>query len=261
MSDARTDGRLNHALEKVHTMVTLEGRLAVVTGGSSGIGFAIAKAFIQEGARVIVTGRREKELGEAVASLGQAATGFRGDVGSLQDLDRLYEVVAGLGRIDVLVANAGVAEVETLEAMTEQHFDRLFSTNVKGTVFTVKKALPHLRDGASIILISSVAGSKGTPGLGVYGATKAALRNFVRSWTIELKDRRIRSNVVSPGPVDTPGTQRLSAEAFRKLVSSVPMGRVGLPEEVAQGVLYLASDASSFVSGTELFVDGGRAQV
>ena len=242
-------------------MEGLDGRLAVVTGGSSGIGFAIARTFVAEGARVVVTGRREKELGEAVASLGSAATGFCGDVASLQDLDRLYELVAGLGRIDVLVANAGIAELETLEALTEQHFDRLFSVNVKGTVFTVQRALPLLRDGASIILIGSVAGVKGTAGLGVYGATKAALRNFVRSWTIELKDRRIRSNVVSPGPVDTPGTQRMSAEAFQKLAASVPMGRVGSPEEVAQAVLYLASNGSSFVSGTELFVDGGRAQV
>jgi len=242
-------------------MAKLEGRLAVVTGGSSGIGFAIAKTFIAEGARVVVTGRREKELGEAVASLGADAIGFQGDVASLPDLDRLFEMVSELGRIDVLVANAGVAETATLEAMTEHHFDHLFSVNVKGTVFTVQKALPLLRDGASIILIGSVAGVKGTSGLGVYGATKAALRNFVRSWTIELKDRRIRSNVVSPGPIDTPGTQRFTPEQFQKLTSTVPMGRVGLPEEVAQAVLYLASDGSSFVSGTELFVDGGRAQV
>jgi len=242
-------------------MAKLQGRLAVVTGGTSGIGFAIAKTFIEQGARVVVTGRREKELNEAVTALGGAAVGFRGDVSSLPDLDRLFEMVAGLGRIDVLVANAGIAESETLEALTEEHFDRLFSINVKGTVFTVQKALPVLRDGASVILIGSVAGVKGTPGFGVYGATKAALRNFVRAWAIELKDRQIRSNVISPGPIDTPGTQRFSSEAFQKLVSTIPMGRVGLPEEVAQAVLYLASDGSSFISGTELFVDGGRAQV
>ncbi|MBB3348324.1 SDR family NAD(P)-dependent oxidoreductase [Sphingomonas sp. BK069] len=242
-------------------MARLDGKLAVVTGASSGIGLAIAKAFISEGARVIVTGRREKELGDAVAALGDAAVSFRGDVSSLADLDRLFGTIAQAGPIDVLVANAGVAEIQTLDDMTEEHFDRLFSTNVKGTAFTVQKALPLLRDGASIILIGSVAGVKGTAGLGVYGATKAALRNFVRSWTIELKDRRIRSNVVSPGPIDTPGTQRMSAEAFRKLASTVPMGRVGTPEEVAEVVVFLASDASSFISGTEVFVDGGRAQV
>jgi NAD(P)-dependent dehydrogenase (short-subunit alcohol dehydrogenase family) len=239
----------------------LEGRLAVITGGSSGIGLAIARTFVDEGACVVVTGRRQKELDEAVASLGDAATPFRGDVASLHDLDMLYEVVARLGRIDVLVANAGTAETQTLADLTEEHFDRLFAINVKGTVFTVQKALPLLRDGASIILMGSVAGVKGTAGLGVYGATKAALRNFVRSWTIELQERRIRANVISPGPVDTPGTQRLPAEAFSKLAASVPMGRVGEPEEIARAALYLASEDSSFVTGTELFVDGGRAQV
>lgn len=242
-------------------MLKLDGRLALVTGGSSGIGFAIAKAFIKEGARVLLTGRRGTELDAAVASLGSGAIGFRGDVASLHDLDRLFEVAAKLGRIDILVANAGIAENVTLEALTEQHFDRLFSVNVKGTVFTVQKALPLLRDGASVILMGSVAGVKGTSGFGVYGATKAALRNFVRAWTIELKDRRIRSNVVSPGPIDTPGTRSFSPDDFQNLASTIPMGRVGLADEVAQAVLFLASDASSFVSGTELFVDGGRAQV
>lgn len=242
-------------------MAKLDGRLAVITGGSSGIGLAIASLFIAEGARVVVTARREKELDEAVASLGENATGFRGDVASLQDLDGLFEMVAPMGPIDVLVANAGIAENQTLQDLTEEHFDRLFSINVKGAAFAVHKALPLLRDGASVILMSSVAGVKGTPGLSVYGATKAALRNFVRTWTIELKDRRIRSNVVSPGPIDTPGTQRFTPEALQRLTSSVPIGRIGAPEEVAQAVLFLASDDSSFVSGTELFVDGGRAQV
>ncbi len=242
-------------------MSKLDGKLAVVTGGSSGIGLAIAQIFVANGARVVVTGRREQELNDAVAALGPRAVAFRGDVASLEDLDRLFESVAAMGKLDVLVANAGIAESVTLEELTEEHFDRLFSINVKGAVFAVQKALPLFQDGASIILMGSVAGVKGTSGFGVYGATKAALRNFVRAWTIELKDRRIRSNVVSPGPIDTPATQRFSAEAFQKLTSTVPMGRVGLPEEVARAVLYLASEDSSFVSGTELFVDGGRAQV
>lgn len=242
-------------------MTRLDGKLAIVTGGSAGIGLAIAHSFVANGGRVVITGRRRKELDEAVAALGAGATGFCGDVASLDDLDRLFEVVAAIGRVDVLVANAGTAENVTLEALTEDHFDRLFAINVKGAVFAVHKSLPHLRDGASIILIGSVAGVKGTSGFGVYGATKAALRNFVRAWTVELKDRRIRSNVVSPGPIETPATQRFSPETFRQLADTVPMGRVGSPDEVAQAVLFLASDASSFVSGTELFVDGGRAQV
>lgn len=242
-------------------MGKLTDKLAVITGGSSGIGLAIARTFISEGARVVITGRREKELDEAVASLGVSATGFRGDVASLPDLDRLFQTVAGLGSIDVLVANAGIAENVPLENLTEEHFDRLFDVNVKGAVFTAQKALPHLQEGASIILMGSVAGVKGTPGFGVYGATKAALRNFVRAWTLELSGRGIRSNVVSPGPIDTPATQRFEPGAFERLTSTVPMGRVGSSEEVAKAVLYLASDDSSFVSGIELFVDGGRAQV
>lgn len=242
-------------------MPKLADRLAVVTGGSSGIGLAIAQEFINEGARVVITGRREKELDDAVAILGEQAIGFRGDVAVMDDLDRLFETVSGLGRIDVLVANAGMAEYQPLENLTEEHFDRLFAVNVKGAVFSVQKALPFFREGASVILIGSVAGVKGSAGFGVYGATKAALRNFVRAWTVELSDRRIRSNVLSPGPVDTPATQRFAPGAFEKMVSTIPMGRVGSSDEIAKAALFLASDDSSFVSGTELFVDGGRAQV
>lgn len=242
-------------------MKKLEGKRALITGGSSGIGLAVAKLFVHEGAQVVITGRRQQELDEAVGTLGAGATGFRGDVSSLDDLDRLYEEVGRQGRIDVLVANAGLAEFALLSSLSEEHFDRLFSVNVKGTVFTVQKALPHLNDGASIILTGSVAGVKGTPGLAVYGATKAAVRNFVRAWTVELKDRRIRSNVISPGPVDTPATQGFSPDALEGLASSVPMGRLGTPEEIAKAALFLASDDSSYISGIELFVDGGRAQV
>lgn len=239
----------------------LQGKMAVITGGTSGIGLATAKLFVKEGAYVFITGRRQKELDAAVKAIGPNVTGVQGDVGRLADLDRLYEAVKTKGRMDVVFANAGVAEFAPLGKITEEHFDKLFDTNVKGTLFTVQKALPLLNDGGSIILNGSVASVKGTPAFGVYGATKAALRSFVRTWTSDLKDRHIRSNVVSPGPIDTPIVDGLPGDAIARIVSTIPMGRMGVPDEIAKAALFLASDDSSFVTGIELFVDGGRGQV
>jgi NAD(P)-dependent dehydrogenase (short-subunit alcohol dehydrogenase family) len=242
-------------------MGKLQGKVAVVTGGTTGIGFATAKLFATEGAHVFITGRRQKELDEAVDAIGTNVSGVRGDVTDLTDLDRLYENVKTNGRLDIVFANAGLGEFAPLGSITEEHFDRLFNTNVKGVLFTVQKALPLLNDGGSIILTGSVAGVKGTPAFGVYGATKAAIRCFVRSWTVELKDRGIRSNVLSPGPIDTPLVGEQPKEAIERIVSTVPMGRMGEPDEIAKAALFLASDDSSFVTGIELFVDGGRAQI
>jgi NAD(P)-dependent dehydrogenase (short-subunit alcohol dehydrogenase family) len=239
----------------------LQGKIAVITGGTSGIGFATAKLFVKEGAYVFITGRREKELDAAVQAIGRNVTGVQGDVARLADLDRLYEAVKTKGRIDVVFANAGVAEFAPLGKITEEHFDKLFDTNVKGTLFTVQKALALMNDGGSIILNGSVASVKGTPAFGVYGATKAALRSFVRTWTSDLKNRHIRSNVVSPGPTDTPIVDGQPEDAIARIVSTIPMGRMGDPDEIAKAALFLASDDSSFVTGIELFVDGGRAQV
>jgi len=239
----------------------LEGKIAVITGGSSGIGFATAKLFVDEGAYVFITGRRQKELDEAVKAIGRNVTGVQGDVAKLADVDRLYEIVKANGRIDILFANAGIAEFAALGKITEEHFDKLFNINVKGTLFTVQKALPLLNDGGSIILTGSGGSVKGTPAFGVYGATKAAIRNFVRAWTVELKDRRIRSNVLSPGPTDTPIVDQQPQDAISRIVSTIPMGRMGEPDEIAKAALFLASDDSSFVTGIELFVDGGRAQI
>jgi NAD(P)-dependent dehydrogenase (short-subunit alcohol dehydrogenase family) len=239
----------------------LQGKVAVITGGTTGIGLAAAKLFVTEDAYVFITGRRQQELDEAVKAIGSNVTGVQGDVAKLADLDRLYETVRAHGRIDIVLANAGVAEFSPLENITEEHFDKLFNINVKGTLFTVQKALPLLNDGGSIIVTGSVAGVKGTPAFGVYGATKAAIRNFVRAWTVELKERRIRSNVLSPGPTDTPAVSRQPAEAIARIVSTIPMGRMGEPAEIAKAALFLASDDSSFVTGIELFVDGGRAQI
>jgi NAD(P)-dependent dehydrogenase (short-subunit alcohol dehydrogenase family) len=239
----------------------LEGKVVVITGGTTGIGLAAAKLFVTEGAYVFITGRRQQELDEAVKAIGGNVTDVQGDVAKLADLDRLYETVRAHGRIDIVVANAGVAEFARLENITEDHFDKLFNINVKGTLFTVQKALPLLNDGGSIIIMGSVAGVKGTPAFGVYGATKAAIRNFVRAWTTELKERRIRSNVLSPGPTDTPAVSRQPADAIARIVSTIPMGRMGEPDEIAKAALFLASDDSSFVTGIELFVDGGRAQI
>ena len=242
-------------------MSKLKGKVAVITGGTTGIGLATAKLFVAEGAYVFITGRRQKELDEAVKGIGNNVTGIRGDVASLADLDRLYDAVRAKGRIDIVFANAGVGEFVLLEKLTEEQFDKVFNINVKGLLFTVQKALPLLNDGGSIILTGSIAGIKGTPAFGVYGASKAAVRSLVRGWTMELKDRRIRSNVISPGPIDTPIFAPQPKEAIDRLVATIPMGRLGQPEEVAKAVLFLASDDSSFVTGTELFIDGGRAQV
>jgi NAD(P)-dependent dehydrogenase (short-subunit alcohol dehydrogenase family) len=242
-------------------MGKLEGKVVVITGGSTGIGLAAARLFVKEGANVFITGRRQKELDDAVRAIGRNATGVQGDVARLADLDRLYEAVRAKGRIDVVFANAGVAEFAPLETITEEHFDELFNINVRGTLFTVQKALPLLNDGGSIILTGSVAGVKGTAAFGVYGATKAAIRNFARAWTVELKDRRIRSNVLSPGPTETPILDQQPSDAIARIAATIPMGRMGKPDEIAKAALFLASDDSSFVTGIELFVDGGRAQI
>jgi NAD(P)-dependent dehydrogenase (short-subunit alcohol dehydrogenase family) len=239
----------------------LQGKVAVITGGTTGIGLATAKLFVKEGAYVFITGRRQKELDAAVKAIGRNVTGVRGDVAKLSDLDCLYETIGKKGRLDIVFANAGLAEFAALGSITEEFFDKLFNINVKGTLFTVQKALPLLNDGGSIILTGSIASVKGTPAFWVYGATKAAIRNFVRAWTLELKDRRIRSNVLSPGPTVTPLVDQQPPDAIAKIESSIPMGRMADPAEIAKAALFLASDDSSFVTGIELFVDGGRAQV
>jgi NAD(P)-dependent dehydrogenase (short-subunit alcohol dehydrogenase family) len=243
-------------------MGRLQGKVAVITGGTEGIGLATAQLFVKEGAYVFITGRRQKELDEAVTAIGSNVTGVQGNVAKLADLDRLYETVGKVkGQIDIIFANAGVGEFVPFGKVSEEHFDKLFNINVKGALFTVRKGLPLLNDGASIILNGSVASVKGTAAFGVYAASKAAIRSFVRTWTTDLKYRRIRSNVVSPGPINTPLANRQSADVIARIVSTIPMGRMGEPDEVAKVALFLASDDSSFVTGIELFVDGGRAQV
>src|SRR5882757_522714 len=256
MTKVQPDGNERNELGKLH------GKVALITGGTEGIGLATAKLFVKEGAYVFITGRRQKELDEAVKAVGGNVTGVQGDVAKLADLDRLYQTVSKVkGRIDIIFANAGVGEFVPFPKVSEEHFDKLFNINVKGALFTVQKGLPLLNDGGSIILTGSVASVKGTAAFGIYAASKAARRSFVRTWTTDLKDRRIRSNVVSPGPISTPLTNRQSADVIGRIVSTVPMGRMGEPDEVAKAALYLASDDSSFVTGVELFVDGGRAQV
>jgi len=243
-------------------MGKLQGKVAVITGGTEGIGLATATLFAAEGAYVFITGRRQKELDAAVKTIGGNVFGVQGDVARLDDLDRLYATVADKkGRIDIVFANAGVAEFVPLGKISEEHFDKLFNINVRGTLFTVQKALPLMNDGGSIILNGSIASAKGTPAFGVYAASKAAIRSFVRTWTSELKERHIRSNVVSPGPIATPLLNRQEPEVIARIASTVPMGRMGQPDEIAKAALFLASDDSSFVTGIELFVDGGRAQV
>jgi NAD(P)-dependent dehydrogenase (short-subunit alcohol dehydrogenase family) len=249
-------------------MGKLEGKIAVVTGGSTGIGLATARLFAAEGAKVVVTGRRQAELDAAIAAIGADALAVQGDVAKLGDLDRLYAAVKErFGRIDILFANAGVARLAPLEAVDEAHFDLLFDVNVKGLLFTVQKALPLLAPGAAIVLNSSVANTKGTAAFGVYSATKAAVRSFARTWTAELKDRGIRVNTISPGPIETPIFDTLglppeqAAEFGANISQSVPLGRFGRPEEIAAAVLFLASDAASYIAGVDLYADGGMVAV
>jgi NAD(P)-dependent dehydrogenase (short-subunit alcohol dehydrogenase family) len=244
----------------------LDGKIAVITGGNSGIGLATAQRFVEEGAYVFITGRRQSELDAAVKQIGKNnVTGVQGDVSNLADLDRLYDTVKEQkGRIDVLFANAGIVELAPLGSITESHFDKIFNINVKGLLFTVQKALPLFQDGGSIILTASIGGSKGYEGTSPYSATKAAIRSFARTWTVELKQRKIRVNAISPGPIDTAQQQligELGEQLKTNLVSAVPLGRMGNPDEVAKAVSFLASDDSSYVTGIELFVDGGMAQI
>lgn len=246
---------------------SLNGKIALVTGGTSGIGLASAQALAAQGARVFITGRRQPELDAAVTLIGTQATGIRADASVLSDLDAVYAQIARqAGRLDILFANAGGGDMLPLGAITEEHFDRIFGTNVRGVLFTVQKALPLLSDKASVILTSSTTSIKGTAGFSVYSASKAAVRNFARSWALDVKDRGIRVNVVSPGPVRTPGLGDLVPEdqrqgLFAALAAQVPLARLGEPGEIGQVVAFLASDASSFINATELFVDGGMAQV
>jgi len=245
----------------------LDGKVAVVTGGTSGIGLAIARRFVGEGAQVFITGRRQAQIDAAAAEIGPQAIPVRCDVGNLEELDRLYEVVTRqAGRIDVLVANAGGAQPAALGQITEEQFDATFATNVKGVVFGVQKAMPLLSKGASVILIGSTASVRPDPGLEVYGATKAAVRNFARSWTRNTQDHGFRVNVLSPGGTRTPGLLGLfpeeqQAAAFDQMAAVTPAGRLGEPDEIAAAALFLASDASTFVNGAEWFIDGGYAQI
>ncbi len=249
-------------------MGKLDGKIALVTGGNSGIGLATAKQFVREGAYVFITGRREAELAAAVKEIGRNVTAVQGDVSQLADLDRLFaQIKREKGQLDIVFANAGVARYAALGGISEEFFDSIFDTNVKGLLFTVQKALPLLPNGASIILNASIVASKGFATNSVYSATKAAVRSFARTWTTDLKERRIRVNAVSPGTIDTPGARDLLAssevgEKRKKMITeSVPLGRFGTPDETAKAVLFLACDDSSYVTGTELFVDGGFAQV
>jgi NAD(P)-dependent dehydrogenase (short-subunit alcohol dehydrogenase family) len=241
----------------------LDGKIAVITGGNSGIGLATAQRFVQEGAFVFITGRRQNELDKAVKHIGRNVMGVQGDVLNLADLDRLYDTVKQQkGRIDVLFANAGLWELAPLEGITEEHFDKIFSINVKGLLFTVQKALPLFQDGGPIILTGAGSASKGFAGFSVYSASKAAIRSFARSWTVDLKHRKIRVNTISPGPIDTLAVRFSISEQLKKdILSTVPLGRMGNPDEVAKAVAFLASDDSSYITGIELFIDGGITQI
>ncbi len=250
------------------TMGKLAGKIALITGGNSGIGLATAKQFVEEGAYVFVTGRREQELSAAVEAIGPNARGVQGDVSNPAELDRLFaRIKQEKGRLDVLFANAGIAKFAALGSISEELYDSIFGINVKGVVLTVQKALPLMPDGASIVLNASVVASKGLAANSVYSATKAAVRSLARTWATDLKARRIRVNAVSPGSTDTPGFEGLLASAAvgnerRKMIAqTVPLGRLGRPEEIAKAVVFLASDDASYITGTELFVDGGFAQV
>jgi NAD(P)-dependent dehydrogenase (short-subunit alcohol dehydrogenase family) len=246
----------------------LEGKIALITGGNSGIGLATARQFVNEGAYVFITGRREVELVAAAKEIGENVTGVQGDVSNLGDLNRLFaRIKREKGKLDILFANAGVATYARFGEITEEHYDSIFNINVKGLLFTVQKALPLLPNGASIILNASIVASKGFSSNSVYSATKAALRSFARTWTTDLKDRRIRVNAISPGAIDTPGLSKLLASSetgqqrMAAISTLVPLGRLGTSDEIAKAVVFLASDDSSYITGIELFVDGGFAQV
>ncbi|MEV7096322.1 SDR family oxidoreductase [Amycolatopsis sp. NPDC051045] len=247
--------------------MNLENKTAVVTGGSTGIGLAIAKRFAAEGAHVVITGRRKEALDEAVAEIGGSVQAIRADSSSLADLDEVYRAVAERGRgLDVVVANAGGGATQPLGEITEEQFDATFGTNVKGVVFTVQKALPLLNEKASVILTGSTTSTRVAPGMSVYAATKAAVRNFARTWALDLQGRGIRVNVLSPGPTLTPGLRGLAEpgaeqQLLDQLATAVPLGRLGDPAEIAAAALFLATEEASFVNGVEFFVDGGQAQV
>ena len=243
-------------------MGKLEGKTAVITAATSGMALATAKLFVEEGAYVFITGRRKDKLDQAVKLIGRNVTGVQGDAANLADLDRLYETVKReRGKIDILFASAGQGEFATLEQVTEEHFDKIFGLNVRGTLFTVQMALPLFNDNGSIFLNGSIASIKGFPAFGVYSASKAALRSFARTWLVELKDRRIRVNILSPGTIDTPILDPLGTEAKESFKALIPRGEMGRPEEIATVALFLASNDSSFVNGIELYVDGGTSQI
>jgi NAD(P)-dependent dehydrogenase (short-subunit alcohol dehydrogenase family) len=249
-------------------MGQLDGKTAVITGGNSGIGLATATRFAREGAHVFITGRRQEALDAALVEIGGEATAVQGDVANLADIDRLYAAVAEQGRsIDVLFANAGGGEFAALEQVTEEHFDATFDINVRGMLFTVQKAIPLLNDGASVILTGSTAATSGGAAFGVYAASKAAVRSFSRTWANELSGRAIRVNTLVPGPIVTPGVTGLAVDADQAakmrdvFASQIPLGRMGHPDEAAAAALFLASSESSFVTGSELFVDGGLNQI
>jgi NAD(P)-dependent dehydrogenase (short-subunit alcohol dehydrogenase family) len=247
----------------------LAGKVAVVTGGSSGIGLATAQRFVDEGAYVFITGRRQNELDAAVKQIGRNITGVQGDVAKLADIDKLYAAVnEQKGKLDVVFANAGIGELAPIGQITEEHFDKQFDVNVKGLLFTVQKALPLLQDGGAIVLNASIVSITGNPAFSVYSATKAAVRSFARTWSVDLKERKIRVNAISPGVVPTPGyntglgmTQEQVDQFVKSMAANVPLGRPGTTDEIAKAVLFLASDDSSYVNGIELFVDGGLAQI
>ena len=249
-------------------MGQLDNKTALITGGTSGIGFATARRFVDEGAHVFITGRRQVELDVAVAALGENATGIRGDVSNLDDLDQVFAAITKRGQgLDILFVNAGGGAFATLEELTPEDFDATFGVNVRGTVFTVQKALPTLTEGASVIITGSTAASKGNPAFGVYAASKAALRSFTRTWAAELAGRKIRVNAIAPGPTNTPGLSGLAPDPSQAqglldmLAGNVPLGRLAHPDEIANAVLFLASEQASFITGTELFADGGEVQL
>lgn len=248
--------------ERMIAMGKLAGKIAVITAATSGMALATAKLFVEEGAYVFITGRRKDKLDEAVKAIGRNVTGVQGDAANLADLDRLYGIVKkDKGKIDVLFASAGFGELAKIGEVTEEHFDRTFDLNVRGTLFTVQKALPLFSKGGSIIMNGSIAAIKGFPAFGAYSASKAAVRSFARTWLVDLKDRDIRVNVLSPGTIDTPILDPLGPDAKEFFKSQIPRGEMGRPEEIATVALFLASSDSSFVNGVELFVDGGTAQI